>query len=166
MKTIKLTTLLIATVWTLTLFSGCGSTQSVVEKQQKTLRIKEKVQSATFTFQAVRAHPMEGQPINLTSSYDLKVSKDSIQAFLPYFGRAYVAPINPSEAGIKFTSTKFDYQMVEGKRDGSWTITIKTLDTPRTMTLHITVWDNGSAQLTVNNPDKQSIFFDGSLMEN
>lgn len=165
MKTIKLTKLLIASLWTLSLFSSCGSSQSIVEKQQKTVRIKENVLAATFTFQAVRAHPMEGQPINLTSSYDLKVSKDSVQAYLPYFGRAYVAPIYPSEAGIKFTSTKFDYQMVEGKRDGSWTITIKTLDTPRTMTLLLTVWDNGSAQLSVHDPDKQRIFFDGSLMD-
>lgn len=144
---------------------GCGSTQSVAEKEMKALRMKEKVESFDFTFNATAAYPMSFSPVNLTSSYDLKVSKDTFQAYLPYFGRAYVAPMDPSKGGIQFTSTDFDYSVVEGKRHGNWKVTIKTLDTYRSMSLYLDIWDNGSAQLIVNDPDRQNITFQGYIVE-
>jgi hypothetical protein len=144
---------------------GCGSTQTVAEKEQKALLIKEKVASCDFTFQASEANPMNFRQIHLTSDYDLRVSKDTVQAFLPYFGRAYVAPMDPSEGGFKFTSTRFEYSVAEGKRPGHWKVTIKTLDTFRQITLYLDIWENGTAQLNVNDPDRQAISFQGTILE-
>lgn len=144
---------------------GCGSIQSVAEKQMKALRIKEKVESFNFTFNATAANPMTFSSVNLTSLYDLKVNKDTVQAYLPYFGRAYVAPMDPGEGGIKFTSTDFNHTVVEGKRQGSWKVTIKTLDANPDISLYLDVWDNGSAQLIVNDPNRQSISFQGYIVD-
>lgn len=145
------------------LLVSCGSTQTAAEKAEKTLQIKEKVETPDFTFNATDVYPMRFRPVHLTSSYDLKVSKDTVQAYLPYFGRAYVAPMDPSEGGIKFTSTDFEYSVVEGKRRGTWKVTIKTHDTNRSMSLYLDVWDNGSAQLIVSDPDRQNISFHGDI---
>ncbi|RZK15705.1 MAG: DUF4251 domain-containing protein [Pedobacter sp.] len=50
-----------------------------------------------------------GGSINLSgSSYDFRVTKDSVVAYLPFYGRAFSAPYNPNEGGIKFTSKEDD----------------------------------------------------------
>lgn len=144
---------------------GCGSTQSVAGKQMKALRIKEKVELFDFTFKATSANSMSFSLVNLESLYDLKVSKDTVKAYLPYFGRAYVAPMNSGEGGIKLISTNFDRSISKNKRPGSWKIIIKTLDTNPDVTLHLDVWDNGSAQLIVNDPNRQSISFLGYIVD-
>jgi len=150
-----------------TFLMSCGTSQTVAEKEQKALRIKEKVESPKFTFYAETAYPMRFRPIHLSGSYyDLKVSKDTVQAYLPYYGRAYVAPLDPTDGGIKFTSTKFEYKVEKGKRSGNWKITINTLDTGRGLSLFLDVWDNGSARLNVIDPDRQTIFFEGSIEDN
>lgn len=148
-----------------TLILSCGSTLTAGQKAQKALRIKEKVESSDFTFKAETAIPTKFKPIHLTSSYELKVSKDMVTAYLPYFGRAYVAPIDPSEGGIKFTSTDFKYRFVYGKHPGNWKVTIKTSIKGRSMTLFLEVWENGTAQLTVDDPDRQTISFDGYIVD-
>src|SRR4051812_21227117 len=71
--------------------------------------MKKLLESKDFLFTAQSVNPMRGGTRNLTSEYDLKVQPDTITAYLPFFGRAYTAPIDPNEGGIKFTSTKFSY---------------------------------------------------------
>lgn len=144
---------------------SCGTTQTAAEREQKALRIKEKVESSTFTFKAETAYPVRFKPVHLTSEYDLKVSKDTVEAYLPYFGRAYVAPMYPSEGGIKFTSTNFEYNLEKGKRSGNWTVIIKTVVKGRRMSLFLDVWENGSARLIVDDPNRQSISFEGYIVD-
>lgn len=159
------TLLLFSAVLAGTLIFSCSSTLTVGKKAQKALQIKEKVESGNFTFRAETAFPIRFKPIHLTSSYDLKVSKDTVSAYLPYFGRADVAPIDLSEGGIKFTSTDFKYRFVYGKHPGNWKVTIKTSVKGRSLTLFMEVWENGTAQLTVDDPDRQTISFNGYLLD-
>jgi hypothetical protein len=150
---------------TATLLSSCGTTQTTAEKEQKALRIREMVASSHFTFNAEYAHPMNFRPIYLTSPYSLSVTKDTVQAFLPYYGRAYVAPMDPTKGGIEFSTTDFNYDFVKGKRSGNWQVTIKASGTDRHYTLYLDIWENGSARLTVNDPNRQSLSFEGALVD-
>src|SRR5689334_12028310 len=74
---------------------------------QKNMTITaDNLRSGHAIFKAQSVFPSSGGIINLTSEYDLKLSRDSIIAYLPYYGRAYTA--TPGEdGGIHFTSTKF-----------------------------------------------------------
>ncbi|RYD77603.1 MAG: DUF4251 domain-containing protein [Sphingobacteriales bacterium] len=104
--------------------------------------------------------------INLSGSqYDLKVTKDSVVAYLPYYGRAFSAPYNPNEGGIKFTSKNFTY--TESKtRKGSYSINIRTKDLNlENYQMYLTVSPNGYASLVVNSVNKQAINFNGVLAE-
>lgn len=99
------------------------------------------------------------------SQYNLKVTKDSVVAYLPYYGRAYSAPINPGEGGIKFTSKDFSYEQSKSKK-GVYTIQIKTNDVQNeNYRLTLTVSEKGYASLTVNSINKQPITFSGVLDE-
>lgn len=126
--------------------------------------VKEMVDSKNFVFKAQLVSPLGGRMRNLTSEYDLVVRPDSVTAFLPYFGRAYSAPMNPSEGGIKFNSTDFSYKTGKQKK-GRWEIEIKPSDVPDGYQLYLSVFSNGRASLRVNSSNRQPISFEGYVVE-
>ncbi|MES2371107.1 MAG: DUF4251 domain-containing protein [Bacteroidota bacterium] len=132
--------------------------------QQKEMVIKNKIQAKSYVFIAQSVSPMRGSMRQLTTEYDLRVSPDSIISWLPYFGRAYSAPIASSEGGIKFTSTNFDYRVVNRSKDG-WNITIKPKDVPDINQLLLTVFASGSASLQVISNNREPITFSGYISE-
>ncbi|HEU4552412.1 MAG TPA: DUF4251 domain-containing protein [Chitinophaga sp.] len=133
-----------------------------LQAQDKKDKIKELVSAQSYTFKAQTALPMSGRVRQLTSEYELKVAKDSVIAYLPYFGRAYTAPLDPTKGGIQFTSHKFGYTVNNGKK-GGWTISIKPSDAEdvRQMTLLLSEDGYGTLQVTSNN--RQPITFNGYI---
>lgn len=107
-----------------------------------------------------------GGSINLTGSqYDVRVTKDSIVAYLPYYGRSFQAPMDPAQGGIKFTSKDFTYTESKNKK-GSYTIQINTKDVKReNYRFTINISTNGYASLTASSMNKQPIIFNGYLDE-
>jgi len=107
-----------------------------------------------------------GGLINLTGSqYDVKINKDSVIAYLPFYGRSFNAPYNPSEGGIKFTSKDFTYTESKSKK-GSYTIQINTKDVKReNYRFTINISANGYASLIASSVNKQPITFNGYLSE-
>ncbi len=85
------------------------------------------VDSQHFVFEAQTVTPLRGNFRNLTSLYDVTVTKDSFISYLPYFGHAYSVPINQTKSSLDFTSTNFSYSVSPYKHDG-WYITIKPKD--------------------------------------
>lgn len=94
----------------------------------------------------------------LTPGYDLRITRDSVVAYLPYFGRAYSAPLNLMGGGVQFTSIKFDYK-VEERKKGGWNIIIKPNDVDDNQQLNLTVFSNGSASVQVTSNNRQAIQF-------
>jgi hypothetical protein len=126
--------------------------------------IKNMVASQHYTFKAQTASPLSGRLRQLTSDYDLQVSKEKIVAYLPYFGRSYSAPIDPSKGGIQFTSKDFDYRLTERKK-GGWNVSIKTKDISEAQDMQLTIFSDGTASLQVNSANRQSISFQGYLAD-
>ena len=136
-----------------------GSTQDKSETSAKAL-----IESKSFVFKAESVSPPRGRFTHLTSNYDLIVAGDSVTAFLPYFGRAFSAPITPSEGGIKFTSVNNEYETAKRKKDG-WEIVIRPKDGNDVQALYLTVFDNKRASLRVNSVNRESISFNGYIRE-
>lgn len=158
------------------------STLSLFAQTNKETTAKN-IKARSYTFVANTAIPMSnmdvsrvlermpgnmnaGGSINLTGSqYDLRVTQDSIVAFLPYYGRAFTAPIDPNEGGIKFTSKDFTYKESISKK-GAYTIQINTKDVKRdNYRLTLNVSQNGYATLIASGNNKQPITFNGILDE-
>lgn len=135
---------------------------SMAHAQQKETDIKNKIQAKSYVFMVQSVSPMRGSMRQLTPEYDLRVSPDSIISWLPYFGRAYSAPINASEGGIKFTSTNFTYTVMN-RNKGGWDITIKPKDATDVNRLFLTVFANGSASLQVISNNRDPITFNGYI---
>lgn len=142
----------------LALLPGTGLAQN--KKEKKAAAITNMVEARNYVFKAQTALPSSGNTRQLTYDFDLRISKDTVISDLPYFGRAYAAPINPAESPLHFTSTTFDYAVADRKK-GGWDITITPKDAQDPKKLTLTVFDNGSASLTVTSYNRQPISFNG-----
>jgi hypothetical protein len=153
------TTFLLA-ITAIALFPQTGLAQN--KKEKKAAAIRSMVEAQNYIFKAQTALPTSGSTRQLTTDFDLRVSKDTIISDLPYFGRAYTAPLNPSEGPLRFTSTDFQYTSTP-KRKGGWDIVItpKDLQDPRQLT--ISIFDNGSASVVVTSYNRQPISFNGYI---
>jgi len=138
------------------------------KKQDKLNAVKKMVNNQNYVFIAERANPLGWRTINLNYDYSVVVSKDSVDCYLPYFGRAYVAPMNPNdpkETGIVFKSKNFDYDNVKTKR-GIWEITVVPHDVKETRKFVLSISESGYGTLSVTSENRQSISFDGYITEN
>ena len=126
--------------------------------------IKNMIDSGNYVFQAQSALPMSGRVRQLTTDYyTLKVSPEKITSDLPYFGRAYTAPIDPTQTGLQFTTKDFDYKITPRKKEG-WNIVIKPKDYKEVQTLQLTISSAGYATLQVISANRQTISFNGIVI--
>lgn len=140
------------------------------------------VEGKNFIFNATSAQPMNSVEISAIFSkipgamagasvplrsdvYQLNVSNDNVEAYLPYYGRSYNAPKTSNEAGIKFNTKEFSYK-ADKKKKGSYVVTIKPADTKgdvQSMTLHIS--EKGYASLSVISNNRQTISYSGFISD-
>lgn len=132
---------------------------------RKAAELKEMVNGRNFVFKAQFALPMGGSSIQLTSEYDVKIKKDTLVCFLPYFGRAYTAPMNPAEGGYRFTSANYDYA-VKSKRKGGWDIVVKPRDIKNLQQMIFYVSETGYGSLQITDNNRQPISFNGYYEKN
>jgi hypothetical protein len=154
--------LAISTCW---ISSSFGQDSKEEKRAKEEAEIKSLIDSQNFVFKAQTALPMGGRSRQLTSDYDLKITKEEVVSYLPYFGRAYSSTPG-APGGLEFTSKDFDYTIKENKKDNGWDIMIKPKDTQQARELYLTAFKNGSANLQVSSNDKQNISFTGYLAPN
>ncbi len=161
MKTKYLTgiTSVLAAMMLVLALSSCSSSRKMVQLSGD--EISEMINNRTFTFVADRMNPLRGSQKNLTAYYDLTVDKDTLDSFLPYYGRAR-GIILPSDSGLRFTSRDFNYSVKEGKNN-SWIVSIRPKDTQQVQSMTLTIFENGSSTLDVNSTNKDPISFYGNL---
>ena len=145
------------------LLQACGTPRSAAEKEQIAADIRQAVERSDFIFEATYAYPTGYRSVYLSPYYNVKVSPDTIKAYLPYYGRAYRAPMDPREGGFNFTSTDFDYKLIPGNRKGNWQSEVTILDLDRPVTFRFDIWENGTARLDVNDMNRQAISFQGNI---
>ncbi|WP_205513431.1 DUF4251 domain-containing protein [Longitalea arenae] len=150
-------------IWVLLAVALVPQTGFAQKKKDKKQAITRAVEARNYIFKAQTALPQAGSTRQLTTDFDLRVSKDTIVSDLPYFGRAYTAPMNPAEGPLRFTSTDFEYSATDRKK-GGWDIVItpKDMQDPRQITL--TIFDNGSASAVVTSYNRQPISFTGYVI--
>ncbi|OOQ62075.1 DUF4251 domain-containing protein [Mucilaginibacter pedocola] len=162
---------------------SCAALQPVMAQNSKAEKkaaqeaeIKQLIQSKNFVFKAQYVFPINNTAIQLlnnpgstnprylNSNYDLTVTPDTVTSYLPYFGEAYFAVgyNSPSDNGIKFTSTNFEY-VTTAKKNGSSIVTLRLKDAKYTNQMILTITANGTGDLSVISANRQSIRFYGFI---
>jgi len=134
------------------------------DSTKTTASVQDWVNEKNFVFTPQTAMPMKGRAIHLTSYFDCRVSKDTLTSNLPYYGRSYSASINPSENGLSFVTTSFDYS-VKTRKKGGWQVTIKPQKANDVREMDFTIFDNGSASLYVSSNNREAISFNGIVSQ-
>lgn len=169
MKRIQNTLSILLIALTLPVFAQTdkATTQRVVQNQDFVFHATSAMPMANMDVNRVlsRMNPGGAGNINLSGSqYDLTIKKDSIVAYLPYYGRAYTATMNPDDSGIKFKSKDFTYTNTK-KKKGGWIITIVPKDVKDSQKLTLNVSESGYATLDATNNNRQPISFYGYISE-
>jgi len=145
------------------LFQACGSARSAAEKEQHAADIRKAVEMPDFVFKPTYAYPTGYRSVYLSPYYEVKVSPDTVRAYLPYYGRAYHASMDPRDGGYNFTSTDFTYKFTPGDQKGNWIAEVAFLDLDRAVTFRFEIWEEGNARLNVNDMNRQPISFQGDI---
>jgi len=135
-----------------------------VRAQDKMIVTKNLVDSGEFIFHAQTAMPSSGPTKQLTSEYDVRLSKNSVVSHLPYYGRAYSAPYGSGDGGFNFTSKEFHYSSKPRKK-GGWDISIKPKDVADLREFVLTLSENGYGTLQAMSNNRRPISFSGYISE-
>jgi hypothetical protein len=136
--------------------------QVAFAQNDKSDDIKLMVQNKRYVFKAQSVFPAPQRFQQLTADYDLKVYGDTLKSYLPYFGRAYSAPVDPTKGAFDFTSTDFEYTIKDRKK-GGWDISLKPNDRQDIQQINLTIFENGTATLQVTSNNRQPISFNGYI---
>jgi Domain of unknown function (DUF4251) len=137
------------------------------KKAAKAASITKLIEDKNYVFVADYVSPTRGAGHALTSEYDLTIAKDSVIAYLPYFGRAYLADYGSTDEGIKFSWTKFDYKVTPDKK-GDFEILITPVeknigDAKAVQSIRLRISPDGYASLQVTSFNREPISFNGSI---
>jgi hypothetical protein len=139
-----------------TVFTGYAKDDDVNADSIKTL-----IETKSFVFIPQSALPMKGGMISVTSSFDVRVSGDTIVAYLPYYGEAKTAIFPGEDAGIKFTSTIQKYEVKKTKH--GWNVYIKPKGSGHNIEMYFSISKSGHVMLRVSDYRRDPITFNGYL---
>lgn len=93
----------------------------------------------------------------------MKNKGDSIDSYLPYFGRAYTSnPATNDRSPLTFTSTVQNLTSKKGRK-GDFRLTFTTRNDNAQLDYTLTIYPNGQAYLNVNSSDREGINFNREI---
>jgi hypothetical protein len=126
--------------------------------------VKPILDSQHYVFQPWTAQSLSGQLHHLTADdFTLEITPNKIVSALPYYGRAYVAPMDPTANVLDFRSGKFTYTLTPGKKDG-WIVLIKPQDNQDIQQLQLTISSSGYSSLHILFTNRDPITFNGIVL--
>ncbi len=162
MSTLKFTRLLIPLILIIQI-QGMGQSNADQKKIDEYNQLKNRIESKQFYFHAQSATTQKGKTIQLTSEYFLKLNNDSLQAELPYYGRAYSAPYSSSDQALGFKTTEFKYTADSSKK-GGWNILIEPKNVSVSK-INLSVTSSGYCTMHVISNSRSPISFYGTIQD-
>jgi hypothetical protein len=151
----------LAVLCTAILTAGCSSSKNVAVPTPDETR--EAILSDNWVFVAQTALPQGGRSRVLDSRYDVRLGRDTLNSFLPYFGRSFSgAGVMGNSNPLDFRSMKFTVDRQELKK-GGWRVTIRPNDVQAVQSMTADLFDNGSASMNVTLTDRTPMTFQGRV---
>lgn len=136
--------------------------QKEKEKIEKEKRIETLIDAKTFVFIANRALPSGARTIDLTGdNYFVKFDNDSIESFMPFYGRAFSGVGYGTDVGIKFKEIPKTFNIKKTKKNYEIEAVIKDDKDKYNLTLSVSF--QGSASLFVSSNNRSTISYQGKL---
>jgi hypothetical protein len=162
---------IVALVMTLALLGASVYAAENTSRQDKRQERKQKqkeqttklINSKQFQFVARQAMPLGGRTLDLTTNPNfVRFYPDSIDADMPFFGRAYNVPYGGT-GGIKFNGKPKEYTITPQKKDKGFLIDATVNTTTDTYSLILSVSNSGYGTLTINSNNRNAISYYGQI---
>jgi hypothetical protein len=119
---------------------------------------------STLIFIPETVYPLGMSARQVTTGFELRISKDTVNSYLPYFGRAYTADYGSRDGGATFNSFDFSYTESANKK-GERNIVIKPKDNKDVREIRVTIYGDGYAYVQLSFNQRQSIGYRGQISE-
>jgi len=144
---------------------SCGSARqaakSAKEQEQDSKAVSEKLDARSYTIDINYMIPQAG-PAKAVDNYSITVDGDKIDSWLPYAGKATSVPYGGGK-GLTFKDSIKEYKD-SGWKDDKREITMTITNEEDTYQYFLTVFDNGTATLSVNCRNRDGISYRGNMV--
>ena len=148
-----------------TLLMGCATTQERAQQRENTAR--QVAQAISERKLKVEVHSMMTQRYGahrVTPDFYLLLRGDTLDSYLPFFGRAYGAvPYSTPSQGLNFTSPIEKMRTTELKHDGV-RMEMEVSSQEDRYRYQLDIYPNGSAYIYVRAQERDAVSFDGELV--
>ncbi|MFA5301367.1 MAG: DUF4251 domain-containing protein [Bacteroidales bacterium] len=152
------------------LFFASESMEAQTRKEEKAARkaaqeqqVCDLVDSGSFAISFDRANPTRGMSRTLSPDYEMKFENNRVTTYLPYFGTAHTAPMDPTKLAIELTDQEIDVKTEKDPKKGySVTFSAKT-QTNENITFYLKITYSGMATLSINSSTREPISYLGNL---
>ena len=156
--------LFIVTLLAAIMLTACSSSSGMtkVEKQaQVTRQVQEALDTRHYTIAVDWMKPLGGFARHVSSNYELKVSGDELDCYLPYVGEAYHLPYGGGK-GLNFKGHIENYSIIYPTSNRSH-IEFTVTNDEDSYLYRIDVLNNGKAYIDIVARDRDAISFDGEM---
>jgi len=131
-------------------------------KAEKQKQIEAMVNAKEFVFVGRTALPTGYKSVNLTTNTNyMKFSPDTIDSYMPYYGKAYGNVAYGGDTGLKFKGKADEYTITKGKKNYQVNAVVKTdRDSFR---ISLSVSFEGTASLMINSNNRSPISYNGDI---
>ncbi|MGL5635628.1 MAG: DUF4251 domain-containing protein [Bacteroidales bacterium] len=145
--------------------SSCA-TKAYIPKNEKEARKMEQVETAVangdYLIEIANAVPMGGRLINLNGNYTVEVRNDSAFVFLPFYGRAYTAPMGLNDGGIKFNAPIDNYKLTTTKK-GVYKVDMEIRTNQDSYRIYLEIMPDGTSTVRINSNNRSPMSYYGEL---
>ena len=138
--------------------------KKAAQKAEQIEKTKALIKAASWQFDARQMIPTQGKSKSLTSPYHVILHDETVDSYLPYYGRAYRAEYGSTESPMTFKSDISEYT-VENWKKGGWIIKFNAKNKTDNLDFIFTIAETGSATLSVTSTNRQSITYYGDIVE-
>jgi len=133
--------------------------ERVIEKQQQTEAL---MNAREFVFVGRTAIPTGFKTMDLTTNTNyVKFHPDSIESYMPFFGKAYSSIGYGGDGGLKFSGKPEDYTVTKGAKNYQVNATVKGANDYYKISLSVSF--EGSATLSIISNNRSSISYNGEI---
>ncbi|MFB6340583.1 DUF4251 domain-containing protein [Saccharicrinis sp. FJH62] len=122
---------------------------------------REMVDSASFVFVPTQALPLSMRTQNLDGTFRAKIQNDSIDSYLPFYGRAYKADYNSLDGPFSFDLPIEKYSTEKLKKQ--YLVQFQVQNNDDLVKFMFYIGETGYTTLTITSTNRQSISFYGNI---
>lgn len=150
---------------TLLILSSCA-TKAYIPKNEKEAAKMQQVENAVangnYLIEIANAVPMGGRLINLNGNYSVEIRNDSAFVHLPFYGRAYTAPMGLNDGGIKFNAPIDDYKLTTTKK-GVYKANMDIRTNQDNYRIYLEIMPDGTSTVRINSNNRSPMSYYGEL---